>query len=126
MRKQRKRNLATVFLIVFVDIIFRLISYSNINLESMGFNLGFTILILVVVYDIMERKFGVTKMKIEDSIFLGGVSLTIRSLMSFIIAYFLDGSMYSIIFIISLSLKSILEGVTYGSFAWWAGKKMVR
>jgi hypothetical protein len=118
----KKKSFYIIFIILLLDLIHQLLNITSISdLELIGFNFGFTLIILSMV------SFGLShfkKIKIKEAIEIGGISFSIRAILSFPVAFLFGGIYPSTHFIFLLVIKSLLQGITYGAFAGWLAEKL--
>ncbi len=92
----------------------------NLNLDVLGYNVGFTIFVLSIVSYILiyKRK----RLGVYEGVLIGSMGLLANALLSVIVGYTLFNVSYGSTVIFTLSLRYLLSGMVYGSFAGWISK----
>jgi len=119
-----KKIVAVIFAILFLDTLLVVLqNISQLSLEVLGFNVGFTFLVLVVTSFIVlkARK----RLKVDDAVMIGAGGLLARSILSIPIASFF-GTTYPFSFIALLSLRNLILGLCFGAFAGWLADKVIK
>lgn len=119
-----KKVVAIIFTILFLDTILIILkNLYKLNLEILSFNAGFTFLILSIITSLVVnmRK----KLKTDETILIGAVSLLLRSAFSISISSLFGGE-YKSVFILLLLLRDFILGFSFGAFSNWFVDKVIK
>lgn len=119
-----KKAVAIILTILLLDTFLVILqNLSQLDLEVLGFNTGFTFLVLTIATFVVAKT--KKKLKIDEAVMIGTGSLLARSILSVPIAL-LFGTAYPFSFIALLSLRNLILGLGFGAFAGWFADRVIK